>query len=89
MSEAALDSLKHELYTLEQTFPDLITSDSPTQRIGGEPLEAFEKVHHSRRMLSMEDVFSFEELEAWLKRIEKHGDKVVEDFFMFATHFDR
>jgi len=43
ISEGALDSLKHELYQLEQQFPELRTPDSPTQRVGGEPLEGFEK----------------------------------------------
>ncbi|PJE77086.1 NAD-dependent DNA ligase LigA [Candidatus Uhrbacteria bacterium CG10_big_fil_rev_8_21_14_0_10_48_16] len=75
MSDSALDSLKHELYTLEQAYPDLITSDSPTQRVGGEPLEKFEKVVHARPMLSMEDVFSQEEFEAWVMRLEKVGGK--------------
>ena len=71
MSDAALDSLKHELFELEQEHTDLITSDSPTQRVGGEPLEKFQKVTHSRPMLSMEDVFTQNEFEAWIKRIEK------------------
>ena len=71
MSEAALDSLKHELFTLEQAHPDLITPDSPTQRVGGEPLEKFDKITHSRPMLSMEDVFTVDELKAWIARIEK------------------
>ena len=71
ISEAALDSLKHELYQLEQKFPDLITPDSPTQRIGGKPLEKFEKITHARPMLSIEDVFTREEFEAWVSRIEK------------------
>jgi len=46
MSDEAHDSLKHELWQLEQQFPDLVTLDSPTQRVGGEPLEKFEKVEH-------------------------------------------
>ncbi|MFH1404519.1 MAG: NAD-dependent DNA ligase LigA [Patescibacteria group bacterium] len=71
ISDSALDSLKHELFVLEQEHPDLITPDSPTQRVGGEPLEKFIKVKHSKRMLSMEDVFSFQELEKWLERIQK------------------
>jgi DNA ligase (NAD+) len=81
MSDSALDSLKHELYTLEQEHPDLITSDSPTQRVGGEPLPKFEKITHSRSMLSMEDVFSPEEFEAWMKRLEKVGGKAVGALF--------
>ena len=42
ISDSALDSLKHELYQLEAAFPDLVTPDSPTQRVGGKPLEKFE-----------------------------------------------
>lgn len=71
ISDAALDSLKHELYDLEQKFTDLITPDSPTQRVSGKPLDKFKKVRHSVRMLSLEDIFSFEELEAWQTRIKK------------------
>ena len=47
ISDAALDSLKNELQKLEQTFPDLITIDSPTQRVSGKSLEKFEKVTHT------------------------------------------
>lgn len=81
MSEAALDSLKHELYGLEQQYPDLITSDSPTQRVGGEPLNKFQKVTHARRMLSMEDVFTREELQAWRQRLEKRIEGAASEFF--------
>ncbi len=81
MSDSALDSLKHELYALEQEYPDLITADSPTQRVGGEPLPKFEKITHSRPMLSMEDVFTPEEFKAWMKRLEKVGGKKVDSFF--------
>lgn len=75
ISEAALDSLKHELYKLEQEYPDLVTLDSPTQRVGGKPLDKFKKIKHARRMLSMEDVFSFEEFEAWYLRVRKLSGK--------------
>lgn len=71
ISDAALDSLKHELERLEQQFPDLITADSPTQRVGGEPLPEFQKVQHTQRMLSLNDIFSFEELQAWEDRVKK------------------
>ncbi len=71
ISDAALDSLKHELYQLEQQYPDLITPDSPTQRVGGAPLEKFKKITHARPMLSMEDVFTREEFIAWVSRIQK------------------
>ncbi|NQU83202.1 MAG: NAD-dependent DNA ligase LigA [Parcubacteria group bacterium] len=71
ISDAALDSLKHELFKLEQQYPEFITSDSPTQRVGGKSLEKFKKVSHEYRMLSMEDVFSFEEMGEWENRIKK------------------
>ncbi len=73
ISDAALDSLKHELFALEQAFPDLITNDSPTQRVGGAPREMFTKYRHGERMLSMEDVFSREEFEGWARRARKAG----------------
>lgn len=71
ISDAANDSLKHELYQLEQEYPYLITSDSPTQRVGGEPLKEFKEVRHEVPMLSMEDVFSLDELKDWEKRNKK------------------
>src|SRR3989344_1426744 len=71
LSEAALDSLKHELKKLEDAFPDLITPDSPTQRVGGLALDKFQKVRHAVPMLSLEDVFSEEEFSEWLERITK------------------
>lgn len=71
MSEAAADSLKHELSELEEEFPDLVTPDSPTQKIPGEIAKGFKKVQHDTRMLSLNDVFSKEEIEAWVARIQK------------------
>jgi len=71
MSEAAADSLKHELSELEAAFPHLITPDSPTQRIAGKPLAGFKTIEHSRRMLSLNDVFDEREVAAWLERIRK------------------
>jgi len=71
ISDAALDSLKKELFDLEQQFPGLITKDSPTQRIGGRPLEQFKKVRHEQRMLSFNDAFSKQDMEDWLDRISK------------------
>ena len=81
ISDSALDSLKHELYTLEQAHPDLITPDSPTQRVGGTPLEKFQKIKHAHPMLSMEDVFSLEEFEAWYARLQKRIDHTQIDLF--------
>ena len=81
ISDAALDSLKHELYKLEQEFPEFLTSDSPTQRVGGKPLEKFKKIEHKTRMLSMEDVFNPEELEDWQERISKILPKAKFDYY--------
>jgi len=71
ISEAALDSLKKELFDLEQKYPEFITPDSPTQRVGGKPLEKFEKVRHPLPMLSLNDAFSEKDMEDWLERISK------------------
>lgn len=71
MSEAAADSLKHELTQLEEEFPELITVDSPTQRVAGTPLPQFKQFKHSTRMLSLNDVFDGDELVAWSERVKK------------------
>ena len=71
MSESAADSLKHELSQLEETYPDLITPDSPTQRVAGRPLDKFTKVRHEKRMISLADVFSEDEVREWCARNEK------------------
>ncbi|MBA3757526.1 NAD-dependent DNA ligase LigA [Candidatus Saccharibacteria bacterium] len=71
MSEAAADSLKHELTQIETENPELITPDSPTQRVAGRPLPGFSQIKHSSRMLSLNDVFDEAELGAWVKRITK------------------
>jgi len=65
ISDGAWDSLKHELYNLEQKYPEFITPDSPTQRVGGDPLKKFVKIRHPQPMLSIEDVFNFQELQDW------------------------
>ena len=82
MSEAAADSLKHELSELEKEFPDLITPDSPTQRVAGKPLDKFEKVTHRERMISLADVFSEDEVRGWVLATEKlvPGGKITEYF---------
>lgn len=71
MSEAAADSLKHELTQLEAEHPELITPDSPTQRVAGSALPGFKQITHSSRMLSLNDVFNQEEFNAWVFRTAK------------------
>ena len=68
MSEAAADSLKHELSQLEEQYPEFITPDSPTQRVAGKPLDKFQKVTHTSRMISLADVFSESEIRDWVAR---------------------
>src|SRR5690349_8671571 len=62
MSEEAADSLKHERSELEAKHPELITPDSPTQRVAGAPLPGFKQREHSTRMLSLNDVFDQSEV---------------------------
>src|SRR3989338_8904227 len=69
--EAVRDSLKRELKTLEEAFPDLITRDSPTQRVGSVLSGRFAKVKHKTRKWSLQDAFSEEEVEEWGKRMER------------------
>ena len=81
ISDEAHDSLKHELWELERQFPDLVTPDSPTQRVGGEPLDKFEKVEHIQPMLSIEDIFGQDELEDWEKYIKKLSGRANLEYF--------
>ncbi len=71
ISAEALDSLKHELSEIEKAHPELVTSDSPTQRVAGEPIDAFQKYEHKVAQWSFNDVFSEEEFADWQKRIKK------------------
>jgi len=71
ISDSAHDSLKNELFELEMQFPDLITPDSPTQRVGGKPLDVFEKVEREKKMLSFNDAFSREDMDNWENRNKK------------------
>ncbi|OGZ97868.1 MAG: hypothetical protein A3D41_01135 [Candidatus Sungbacteria bacterium RIFCSPHIGHO2_02_FULL_41_12b] len=84
ISDAALDSLKNELMKLEKQFPEFLTPDSPTQRVGGNPLEKFRKVAHTVRMTSLNDAFSEEELHEWETRIKK----LVSDFKFHVSELD-
>lgn len=81
ISEAALDALKHELKKLEDEYPDLITKDSPTQRVAGVALEKFSKFTHVFPMLSIEDVFSFDEFREWEARIRKMSVRQSLNFY--------
>jgi DNA ligase (NAD+) len=71
ISDAEYDELMQELRALEDRFPELITEDSPTQRIGAPPSTLFEPVAHRAPMLSLDNAFSREDLDAWGKRVER------------------
>lgn len=81
VSDAVYDGLTRELKDIEATYPELITPDSPTQRVGGTALEKFTKVEHSSRMLSLNDVFNREDVEAWVTRTEKLMPDQTLEFF--------
>ena len=77
--DAQFDALMNELKKLEKEHPQLITADSPTQRVGGKPREGFVKVPHSVPMLSLDNAYSEEELRNWERRVhELSGHKNVE-----------
>ena len=82
MSDEAADSLKHELSQLENQYPDLITPDSPTQRIAGQSLPGFKSVSHKERMLSLNDAFSNQEVKSWQERIIKLIDNTKLEYFV-------
>jgi DNA ligase (NAD+) len=71
IADAEYDELVRELQGLEEEFPELITPDSPTQRVGGRPSDLFAPVRHRAPMLSLDNAFSWEELNAWGKRVER------------------
>lgn len=81
VSDAVYDSLMTELKALEAQDPSIITPDSPTQRVGNELLGGFKKVTHQSRMLSLNDVFDVEDVQAWVIRMEKMLPGVRHEFF--------
>ena len=75
ISDAALDSLKHELAELEKQYPQYASPDSPTQRIGGQPLDKFAKVVHKARQWSFGDAFTEEEIREFDERVKRMLEK--------------
>jgi DNA ligase (NAD+) len=75
ISDEAYDSLMKELEEIEKNNPDLITPDSPTQRVGGQPISEFNKTEHKHQQWSFDDVFDFNELKKWEERIRNFMDK--------------
>src|SRR3954470_24089528 len=78
ISDDEFDRLLHELERLEAAHPDLVTADSPTQRVAGRPVEGFATVEHLRPMLSLDNAYNEEELRAFDERVRKGaGDAPV------------
>jgi len=82
ISDAVYDGLWQEFRQIEQQHPEYITPNSPTQRVGSALLDGFKKVKHSARMLSLNDVFSKQEVEDWVKRIDKLLPATKHEFFV-------
>jgi len=79
ISDREYDSLYHELLDLEKEFPELITPDSPTQRVGGQPLSEFKPYHHAIPMMSLDNTYSQEEVREFVNRVQRllPGEKLV------------
>jgi DNA ligase (NAD+) len=97
ISDAEFDKLMNELKRLEGEHPELVTPDSPTQRVGGKPREGFVKLRHSAPMLSLDNTYNEEELRGWERRVhELSGRKDVEyvcelklDGMSLALHYEK
>ncbi len=88
ISDAEFDQLMNELLELEEEFPQLVRPDSPTQRVGGEPLDSFEKVEHSSEMLSLGNAFDEGELRNFTDRIYRRLSSLKEIEFIVEHKID-
>jgi len=80
VTDAEYDALMNELKRIEAAHPELLTADSPTQRVGGKPAEGFQKVRHSRPMLSLDNAYSEEELADWDRRVHELAGTLPVDY---------
>ena len=81
VDDAVYDSLMAEVKTFENANPGSINPNSPTQRVAAKPLEKFKKVAHQKPMISLNDVFSRDEVEAWVRRMDKLLPGTTHEFF--------
>ena len=79
ITDEAYDSLLRELEDIESKYPELMSPDSPSQRVGGKPLDEFVKVRHAVRQWSFDDVFDFDELKKWDERVQNFIKKASSD----------
>ena len=80
ISDQEYDALMNELKKLETEHPEFLTPDSPSQRVGGKPAEGFQKVRHSRPMLSLDNAYSEEELRDWDRRVRELAGSLPVEF---------
>ena len=88
VSDAEYDRLYRELQSLEAEYPGLVTADSPTRRVGGEPLDKFQKVTHPAPILSLGNTYSGDEVRAWFERIGKLDPRVASAAFVVEPKLD-
>src|SRR5262245_54621496 len=88
ITDAEYDKLFDELVALEQEHPELRSPDSPTQKVGGEPLAKFEKAEHRLPMLSLEKAYETPEVQAWLDRMEGDLGHAVKGGFALEPKVD-
>lgn len=88
VDDAVYDGLFAELKAIESKHPELITNDSPTQRVGGKPAKGFEKFTHKSRMMSMLDCFGDDEAAAWFERVKKLDTRVATSEFWVDSKKD-
>jgi len=88
VSDAEYDRLESELIEIERRFPDLITPDSPTQRVGGEPSGGFEAFRHKTRLLSLDNAYGGDELRAWDARLARALDNTIAPTYVVEPKVD-
>ncbi len=88
ISDAQYDKLLRELQALEAQHPELITPDSPTQRVGAAPLKSFGAVHHAQRMTSMDNAFDDTEVREWDQRVRKGLGDATDVLYTVEPKFD-
>lgn len=88
LSDYEYDMKLKRLQELEQKYPDLITSESPTQRSGARPQDKFEKVQHPAPILSLANAFNVDDLSAWFERINKLDDQLSQSSFVMEPKID-
>ena len=82
ITDEIYDSLTRELRKIEEEYPELVTADSPTQRVGGKALSKFKSIAHQKPMLSLNDIFDTAELEAWEKRMHKLSGQTKLEYYV-------